>query len=202
MGMIFLLFVILNGLYLFEWPSFDYFMPFLISMVLLIIFHLVITVIFLKSRLLLKSRKFAIRFQERSSWWSASTLGSISIYSNTLEFTNNAQDINLPKKLQDSARWLCSLFLISSGWLLQKWYPSKPDIQNLTVCCTNCLKIIKFNLLLLFRFLIKEIVVEEKLRNNVFLIFEGNTHNILKHTQKKRVVFEVKFLNDFCFLFH
>ncbi len=46
----------------------------------------------------------------------------------------------------------------------------------------------------------KEIVVEEKLRNNVFLILKEAAHNILKHAQAKRVVFEVKFLNDFCFI--
>jgi signal transduction histidine kinase len=46
----------------------------------------------------------------------------------------------------------------------------------------------------------KEIVVEEKLRNNVFLILKEAAHNILKHAQAKRVVFEVKFLNNFCFI--
>lgn len=200
MGMIFLLFVILNGLYLFEWPSFDYFMPFLISMVLLIIFHLVITRYISQKQATLEKQEIRNKISRDLHDDLASTLGSISIYSNTLEFTNNAQDINLPKKIAG----LSQMALQSISDIIWMTAPRNDTLQSLISKLNSMLYELFEDNKIQFASAIqipdKEIVVEEKLRNNVFLILKEAAHNILKHAQAKRVVFEVKFLNDFCFI--
>lgn len=200
MGMIFLLFVIFNGLYLFEWPSFDFFIPFLISMVLLIIFHLVITRYISQKQATLEKQEIRNKISRDLHDDLASTLGSISIYSNTLECSKSAHDFNLPKKISG----LSHMALQSISDIIWMTAPRNDTLQSLISKLNGMMYELfednKIQFVSGIQVPDKEIVMEEKLRNNVFLILKEAVHNILKHAQANRVVFEVKFLNNFCFI--
>lgn len=194
-ALIFLAAMGLNLFFLYQWPGPSYFIAPIVALSLLIVFHL-----FMARYLLVRlSAREKQRLREKLSRDLhddlASTLGSISIYSETLRTAGTEtqkKTAALPAKI---------------AHLSQAALNSVSDIIWMTSPKNDTLESLISKLHLMMQELLTDngihytsqlqigqssAMLPENLRNNVFLILKEAAHNIVKHSKASKVVFAVQ----------
>jgi len=191
----FLLFIVINGLYLHQWPSTAYFTTPIMSISLLIISHLIISRYISTKVAAREKQQLREKLSRDLHDDLASTLGSISIYSQTMNaestVTNSGHPINLPVKIaslsQNAVQSISDIIWMTS--------PKNDTIQSLISKLHNMMYEIFTDNKIKYTSKITipdvPVHVEEELRNNVFLILKEGFHNIVKHSKASKVHFEV-----------
>lgn len=200
-AIIFSIAVTINLFFLFQWPALSYYIAPVVALSLLYIFHLIL------SRYLI--RRFSVR--EKQSLREklsrdlhddlASTLGSISVYSQTLNNTSAGTLMNTPL-LPAKIAQLSQSALHSVSDIIWMTSPKHDTLESLAsklhqmiydlftdnqIKCSSNIQIPE-----------SEKLLPEHLRNNVFLILKEGAHNIVKHAKATGVVFSVLTDRSYC----
>lgn len=189
---IFLIFIGVNSLFLFQGISFNFFIAPITALILLFILYLLSGRILLRrlanEQQLMLREKLARDLHDDL----ASTLGSISIYSQTLNQITPLQETgpNLPNKI---AR-LTQTAIQSISDIIWMTSPRNDTLQSLILKTSNyLLEVLQDNNIGYSQQIeIPEqpITIRESLRNDAFLILKEALHNIIKHSGAKLVTFK------------
>jgi signal transduction histidine kinase len=200
-GVILLVFILINQLFLFQWPSAAFFTAPLVALGLLVILHLFIARILL-SRL---AQKEKLDLREKLSRDLhddlASTLGSISIYAETLKGMNEPSKSDF-KKLSVKIAGLTQSALQSISDIIWMTSPRNDSLQSLISKTSNYLLEIltdnKINFSSVIDIPDDPVILPEKIRNDAFLIIKEGLHNIIRHSEARNVVFTAGLKENFC----
>jgi signal transduction histidine kinase len=191
---IFGLFLWLNRYFLYQWPSFPFFIPPLILGVFLVIQALYINRFLLIRRSRLEKQSLREHLARDLHDDLASTLGSISIYSQTLSASD--EEPQKQRKILDKIGYLAQKALQSTADIIWMTSPRNDSFQDLISKCSAYLtEVLEDGTVQLEQTLEipdTRITLEETLRNNVFLIFKEAVHNMIRHSQAKEVIFSVQ----------
>ena len=199
-GIIFVIFVTLNGLFLFQWPMTLYFTPLWIAFVLLIISHLFISRYVSQKQAAEDRQRIRTQLSRDLHDELASTLGSISIYSNTFKNAELKNEINLPQKIAT----LSHTALQSISDIIWMTSPRNDTLQSVVAKLNSMMYEVFGDNAIHFTSNISmpdnEVLLDEKLRNNVFLILKESFHNILKHAKASEAHLDVNCIENKCFI--
>jgi signal transduction histidine kinase len=200
-GGIFILFILVNQLFLFQWFSPTFFIGPLVALGLLAIEHLFIDR-FLLRRL---ARKEKLELREKLSRDLhddlASTLGSISIYAETLkEMTQplTSDFKGLPVKIAS----LTQAALNSVSEIIWMTSPRNDSLQSMiSKASNNMLEILTDNNIR-FHSAVDipdhPVIMEEKTRNDIFLILKEGIYNCIRHSGARNVEFSAGIKENRC----
>jgi signal transduction histidine kinase len=200
-GLIFLAFIFVNGFFLFSGFTPSYFIAPVIVLGLLAILHLFIGRILL--RRMAQTEKLDLREKLSRDLHDdlASTLGSISIYSETLKGMNEPSPAAF-KKLSVKIAGLTQSALESIADIIWMTSPRNDSLQSLISKTSNYMLEILTDNKINFRSAIDipddPVIVEEKIRNDSFLILKEGLHNIIKHSGAHNVIFSAQILGNNC----
>ena len=189
---IFIVFVFVNQIFLFQWFSISFFIAPVVVVGLLVIDYLVVDRILM--RRLAQKEKLELREKLSRDLHDdlASTLGSISIYAETLsEMSGRAQPelSRIPMKIAGLTK--SALQAISD--IIWMTSPRNDSLQSLVSKTRNYMLEILSDNKIRFRSTVEipaePIILVEKLRNDAFLILKEGLHNILRHSGAGSVEF-------------
>ena len=194
---IFGLFLWLNDQYLYQWPSFRFFIPPLWLMALLIIQYLYINRFLLIRRSRLEKQTLREQLARDLHDDLASTLGSISIYSQTLAVSEDVPQKQ--HKILSRIGYLAQKSLQSTADIIWMTSPRNDSLQDLiSKCSTYLADVLEESPIRLEQHIelpASRIILKESLRNNTFLILKEGMYNIIRHAGAKKVTFSV-YLNE------
>lgn len=202
-GIVFITYFLVNQLYLFHWPKFIFFFAPLLAIGLLLLFHLYIGRIML--RRLAQKEKLDLREKLSRDLHDdlASTLGSISIYAETLK-TMNVPSRKDFSKLSVKIAGLTQQALHSISDIIWMTSPRNDSLQSLISKISNLMLEVFIDNHISFQADVNvpenPILLNEQLRNDAFLIFKEAMHNVIKHSQAKEVVFTAGVHNAVCIM--
>jgi signal transduction histidine kinase len=200
-GFIFTVFVFVNSIFLFQWPSVSFFVAVLIALGLLALLDLFIGRILL--RRLAQKEKLELREKLSRDLHDdlASTLGSIFIYAETLKGINEPSYSDL-KKLSVKIAGLTQSALQSISDIIWMTSPRNDSLQSLISKTSNyMLEILtdnKINFITAIEIPDNPIILKEKIRNDAFLILKEGLHNIIRHSGAGTVQFSAKLRENIC----
>jgi two-component sensor histidine kinase len=200
--LIFIIFIGVNSFFLFQGFSFNFFIAPITALILLFILHLLSGRILLRrlanEQQLLLREKLARDLHDDL----ASTLGSISIYAQTLNQITPLQDTgpNLPNKI---AR-LTQTAIQSISDIIWMTSPRNDTLHSLISKTSNyLLEVLQDNNIGYSQQIElpdQPITIRESLRNDAFLILKEALHNIIKHSGAKKVTFKASLNATTCTL--
>jgi len=202
-GIIFITYLLVNQLYLFLWPNFTFFVAPMLAIGLLLLFHLYIGRIIL--RRLVQKEKLDLREKLSRDLHDdlASTLGSISIYAETLKGMGEPSKADF-KKLSVKIAGLTQSALQSISDIIWMTSPRNDSLQSLISKTSNYILEILTDNHISFNSAIEipdnPIILQEKIRNDAFLILKEALHNVIKHSQAKEVSFLAEVKDSLCTL--
>jgi len=200
-GFIFVVFIFVNQIFIFQWFSVSFFIAPIVVLGLLAIEYLFIGRILMQR--LAQKEKLDLREKLSRDLHDdlASTLGSISIYSETLkEMKEPAQpEFNrLPVKIAG----LTQSALQSISDIIWMTSPRNDSLQSLVSKISNyMLEVLtdnKINFNSSIEIPDEPVILQEKIRNDSFLILKEGLHNILRHALAKNVEFNAVLEGNMC----
>jgi len=200
-GFIFIVFVFVNHFFLFEWPSALFFIAPLIALGFLALLDLFIGRILL--RRLAQKEKLDLREKLSRDLHDdlASTLGSISIYADTLKSMDEPSQSDF-QKLSVKIAGLTQSALQSISDIIWMTSPRNDSLQSLISKSGNYMQEILTDNKLEFSQLIEipeePIILNEKIRNNTFLILKEALNNTIRHSGADSVCFTAKVRDEIC----
>ncbi|MGA2823990.1 MAG: FG-GAP-like repeat-containing protein, partial [Bacteroidales bacterium] len=190
---LFVLFIVINQIFLFHSSVILFFLSPAVVILGLILLHLA------SERILLKylSEKEKLDLREKISRDLhddlASTLGSISIYSNTLKNFDSPPDSN-QHKLSSKIEELARAAMQSISDIIWMTAPKNDSLQRLLTKTTTLMSEVLTDNQVGFHAKTdmpeSEIMLPVKLRNDVFLILKEGLHNIIAHSEAKNVTLQ------------
>ena len=200
-GFIFSVFVFVNHIFLFQFPAISFFIAPLIVLGLLAIEYLFI------DRLLIQrlAQKENLELREKLSRDLhddlASTLGSISLYAETLKGLSESSQQDY-KKLPVKIAGLAQSALQSISDIIWMTSPRNDSLQNLVSKTSNYMFEIlsdnKINFQSGTDIADAPVILREKIRNDAFLILKEGLHNIIRHSGAKNVEFSAVLKDGTC----
>lgn len=192
--LIFIVFHLVNRAYLFEAYGFRYFLSVIMAVGLMLILHLYLVMVLLKRR----SRKEKLELREKLSRDLhddlASTLGSISIYSESLNQTGMVHGWEL-QHLSGKISNLTRTALHSISDIIWMTSPRNDTLQSLISKTGNDMMDLLTDAGIQFNPDIQlpdePVRISENLRNDAHLILKEGLNNILKHAEADKVVLSV-----------
>jgi signal transduction histidine kinase len=200
-GFILIVFVFVNEFFLFQWFSVSYFIAPVIVLGLLALLHLFIDRILL--RRLVQKEKLELREKLSRDLHDdlASTLGSISIYAETLKGMNESSQPDF-KKLPVKIAGLTQSALQSISDIIWMTSPRNDSLQSLISKTSNYMLEILTDNKINFHSAIEipdnPVILQEKLRNDAFLILKEGLHNIIRHAGAGYVEFSAGLKENKC----
>lgn len=200
-GFIFIVFVFVNQFFLFQWLSVSFFIAPLIVIGFLALLHLFIGRILL--RRLAQKEKLDLREKLSRDLHDdlASTLGSISIYAETLKGMNEPLPSDF-KKLSVKIAGLTQSALQSISDIIWMTSPRNDSLQSLISKTSNyMLEILtdnRINFIAAIDIPDNPIILKEKIRNDAFLILKEGLHNIIRHAGARNVKFTAVLKENMC----
>jgi signal transduction histidine kinase len=200
-GFIFVVFVLVNQLFLFQWFAITFFIGPMVALVLLAIEHLFIDRFLL--RRLAQKEKMELREKLARDLHDdlASTLGSISIYAETLKEMAQPLPFDfkmLPVKIAN----LTQSALQSVSEIIWMTSPRNDSLQNMISKTSNNMREILTDNHIRFRSVIDipdaPVILHEKTRNNLFLILKEGLYNIIRHSAAKNVELSARLKENHC----
>ncbi len=202
-GFIFLAFAGINQIFLFSGLSWSFFVAPLTAAGLLVILHL------FTGRILLKriARKEKLDLREKLSRDLhddlASTLGSISIYADTLKAMDEPSQTD-SQKLSVKIAGLTQSALQSISDIIWMTSPRNDSLQSLISKTSNyMLEILtdnNINFIATIEIPDNPVILKEKIRNDAFLILKEGLHNIIRHSGARNVEFVANLKDNGCFV--
>lgn len=183
-------------------PSYFYIAP-AVTLVLLALSHFLIESVLLKQ--LSQREKLDLREKLARDLHDdlASTLGSIAIYSDTLNGVNDPARVDF-KKLTLKITDLTRSALQSITDIIWMTSPRNDSLQSLiNKTATQILEVLTDNnILFVSRIDLPSdpIVLPERIRNNAYLILKEAVNNIIRHSMAQKVTFSVEIVNSHCHL--
>ncbi|MFZ4547758.1 MAG: sensor histidine kinase, partial [Bacteroidales bacterium] len=200
-GFIFAVFVFSNQFLLFQWPTLAYFTSPLIVLSLLIMFHLFISRILMRRLAQKEKQELREKLSRDLHDDLASTLGSISIYAETLKGMNEPEKYDF-KKLSAKIAGLNQSALQSISDIIWMTSPRNDSLQSLVSKTSNymfeTLTDNNINFSSTLDIPDTPILLKEKIRNDSFLIMKEGLHNIIRHSGAKNVAFKAELINNNC----
>jgi hypothetical protein len=200
-GSIFIVFILVNRIFLFQWPSFGFFSA------PLIVVGLLVTVYLFTDRILLRrlAQKENLDLREKLSRdlhdELASTLGSISIYAETLKGMTQTMPSDL-NKLPIKIAGLTQSALESVSEIIWMTSPRNDTLQSVISKTCNLMHEILTDNNINFDSSVDipddPIILPEQMRNNLFLILKEGLHNITRHSGCKNVLFYACCKDNIC----
>ena len=198
---IFISFLIFNLFFIFSPSLVFYFLPVIIVSVLLIIMHLITE----RMQVSQNSTEQRMKLREKISRDLhddlASTLGSISIYSDTLKRLESPEKTEF-KKLSLKIAELTQSALRSITDIIWMTSPKNDSLQGLLAKANNLLFEILIDNGIQYQSEINApdlaIVLPDELKNDIFLILKEATHNIIKHSKAKNVTLIADVNDNLC----
>ena len=200
-GFVFIFFILVNRFFLFQWHSVSFFIAPLMALGLLALLHLFI------GRTLLRrmAQKEKLDLREKLSRDLhddlASTLGSISIYAETLKNMNEPSPSDF-KKLSVKIAGLTQTALQSISDIIWMTSPRNDSLQSLISKTSNyMLEILtdnNINFTAALEIPDNPIILQEKMRNDAFLILKEGLHNIIRHSGAGNVMFTAELRENTC----
>ncbi len=202
-GFIFIVFVFVNGFFLFQWPSPTFFIAPVIVFGLVALLHLFIDRILLRRLIQKEKQELREKLSRDLHDDLASTLGSISIYAETLKkITGHSPAQDDASVLPVKIAGLTHTALQSISDIIWMTAPQNDSLQSLISKTSNYIfEILTDNNINFHSFLEipdEPVILNEKIRNDVFLIFKEGLHNIIRHAGAGNVVFSAGFINGRC----
>ncbi len=203
-GFIFIVFVFVNQFFLFQWPSVSFFIAPLIALGLLALLDLFIGRILL--RRLAQKEKLDLREKLSRDLHDdlASTLGSISIYAETLKAMEEPSQSDF-KKLPVKIAGLTQTALQSISDIIWMTSPRNDSLQSLISKTSNyMLEILtdnKINFIAAIEIPDDPVILKEKIRNDAFLILKEGLHNIIRHAGAGTVEFTATLRENNCSIY-
>jgi len=200
-GFIFIVFVFVNQFFLFQWSSVSFFIAPLITLILLAMEHLFIDRILL--RRMAQKEKLELREKLSRDLHDdlASTLGSISIYAETFKAMKEPSPTDF-KKLSVKIAGLTQSALQSISDIIWMTSPLNDSLQSLVSKTSNyMLEILTDNKINFISDIVipdDPIILQEKLRNDAFLILKEGLHNIIRHSGAGNVAFSSRLAENMC----
>jgi signal transduction histidine kinase len=200
-GFIFIVFGFVNQFFLFEWPSALFFIAPLIALGFLALLDLFIGRILL--RRLAQKEKLDLREKLSRDLHDdlASTLGSISIYAETLKSMVEPAQSD-PLKLSDKIAGLTQSALQSISDIIWMTSPRNDSLQSLISKTSNYMLEILTDNQIKFVAAIEipdnPVILKEKIRNDAFLILKEGLHNIIRHSGARNVEFSAELKDNVC----
>ncbi len=197
--LIFLLFILINYSLLFTWPSYTYYIAPLITTGLMSILYLGIGRYLMHKQSKREKQELREKLSRDLHDDLASTLGSISIYSNTLGNAMNLPQAELPR-LSAKIAGLSQNAMQSISDIIWMTSPRNDSLQSLVtkihVYLSEVLADNGIECQMKLAVPEKEIVLPEKIRNNLYLIVKESLHNVIKHSGAHSLVFEARATDD------
>jgi len=200
---IFIIFLIINHYFIFQWPALPFFNGPVVFLGLLAILHLFVDRILIKR--LAQSEKVELREKLSRDLHDdlASTLGSISIYAETLKGMTEREQITEDFKiLPGKITRLTQNALQSISDIIWMTSPRNDSLQSLISKTNNYIfEILNDNQIGFHSEMDipdEAMILNEKLRNNIFLILKEAIHNIIRHSKARNVEFSAKYHDHFC----
>jgi signal transduction histidine kinase len=200
-GFILIVFIFVNQFFLFQWLSVSFFIAPVIALGLLAILHLFIGRILL--RRLAQKEKLDLREKLSRDLHDdlASTLGSISIYAETLKGMNEPSQSDF-KKLSVKIAGLTQSALQSISDIIWMTSPRNDTLQSLISKTSNYMFEIltdnHINFIAAIEIADDPIILKEKIRNDAFLILKEGLHNIIRHAGARNVEFRAELNENVC----
>lgn len=196
--LILMVFTLINQSLLYHWPSFTFFISIGIALGLLLI-------------LLLGTERFVARKQAAKEKVElreklsrdlhddlASTLGSISIYSNSMGKALDHPGADIPK-LSNKIAGLSQVAMQSISDIIWMTSPRNDTLQRLVakihIYLTEIMTDNGIECIVNLDIPEKEMILDEKSRNNLYLIMKEALHNVIKHSGASSIEFNAKLVN-------
>ncbi len=200
-GFIFLIFVFVNQFFLFQGLSVSFFIAPLIVVGFLSILHLFIDRILLRRLAQKENRALREKLSRDLHDDLASTLGSISIYAETLTGMDEPSQPGF-KRLPAKIAGLTKSALQSISDIIWMTSPRNDSLQSLlSKTSSYMLEILTDNKIKFSSFLElpdDPVILQEKIRNDAFLILKEGLHNIIRHAKAGNVEFIAKLKEKSC----
>lgn len=200
-ALIFATFIMVNRIYLFQWPEISYLIAPLMVAGLLTMVHLYISRRLLKKLLEKEKRELREKLSRDLHDDLASSLGSISLYSETLSSMtrNAAPEMN---RLTHKIASLSHSVLQSVADIIWMTSPRNDSLQSLIDKSGQYMNEILTDNGILFSPVIylpeQPVILKEGIRNDAFLILKEGLNNILRHSGAKEVIFSVNCITHLC----
>lgn len=188
--LILVVFVLLNSFFLYLWPVFYFFIAPLAFLVLLALLHLYIERTLIRK--MAEKEKLELREKLSRDLHDdlASTLGSISIYADTLKAADENSPVE-PKKLAGKISDLTRTSLQSISDIIWMTAPRNDSLQSLISKTTNYMLDVLTDNNIGFASDVElgetHIILSEKVRNDAFLILKEGLNNIIRHSGASQV---------------
>jgi len=200
-GVILSIYFLVNQFYLFQWPETSFFIAPVIVLGLLAILHLFIGRIL--QRRVVQKEKLELREKLSRDLHDdlASTLGSISLYAETLKGLNEPTKSDF-KKLSVKIAGLTQAALQSISDIIWMTSPRNDSLQSLISKTSNYMLEFLTDNKIKFSSVIEipddPVILTEKIRNDAFLILKEGLHNIIRHSQASNVSFKASIKDRVC----
>ena len=198
---IFLVFVFFNTLFLFRWPSVSFFYAPAIALGWLAFAHLLIERVLLKRQMQHEKVELREKLSRDLHDDLASTLGSVSIYADTMKKMDGTSSAEF-RKLSTKIAGLTQTALHSVSDIIWMTSPRNDSLQSLVSKTNNyCFEILTDNHIGFqsdIRIPNDPVILSEGIRNNLFLILKEATNNIIRHARARNVEFNVVAEGSFC----
>ncbi len=195
---IFPVFIVTNNIYLYRWPSFTFFAAPLIAVGLLAIFYMYIERILLVRQGQKERQDLREKLSRDLHDDLASTLGSVSIYAETLKQMDHSASPEY-NKLSAKIALLTQTALQSISDIIWMTSPRNDSLQSLISKINGYLYelLSDNNIGILSNIEVSDepVILHEKIRNNLFLISKEALHNIIRHARASQVIFSA-FIKD------
>ena len=198
---IFIVFIEMNNIYLYKWPSVTFFAAPLIAIGLLAIFYMFIERILLMRQGQREKQDLREKLSRDLHDDLASTLGSVSIYAETLKQMDHATSAEY-NKLSAKIASLTQSALQSISDIIWMTSPRNDSLQSL-ISKTNgyVYEVLSDNNIGIqsnIEVSDEPVILNEKMRNNVFLIIKEALHNIIRHARASNVIFSAILKDNQC----
>jgi enediyne biosynthesis protein E4 len=202
-GIILVIFLLINQLFLFRWISAGFFVAPLITIGLLAMLHLFTGRILLRRQVHLEKLELREKLSRDLHDDLASTLGSISIYAGTLNRIENPGDVEY-KKLADKINSLIKNALQSISDIIWMTSPRHDTLQSLIAKASSyMLEILidnKIGFIPEIDIPDEPVILPEKIRNDTFLILKEALNNAIRHSGADTVFFTAKVIDKMCLI--
>ncbi|MCX6306900.1 MAG: FG-GAP-like repeat-containing protein [Bacteroidetes bacterium] len=200
-GFIFAVFVFVNEFFLYQWISVRYFIAPVIVLILLVMEHLFVDRILLRQFAQQEKQELREKLSRDLHDDLASTLGSISIYAETFKSMDEPSHADF-KKLSVKIAGLTQSALQSISDIIWMTSPRNDSLQSLISKTSNYMLEITTDNKINFRSDIDipddPIILQEKVRNDAFLILKEGLHNIIRHSGAGNVAFSAVVNENLC----
>jgi len=202
-ALIFLIFVFINSFFLYQGIRFSFFTGPLVFIALLALFHLVTGRIMLRNQLRIEKLELREKLSRDLHDDLASTLGSISIYAGTLNRMNDSPSPET-KKLSQKISSLTQSALQSISEIIWMTSPRNDTLQSLISKTTNyMMEMLTDNHISFYPEISipeEQIILDDKIRNNTFLILKEALNNAIRHSGADKVYFTAKIEGNICII--